>query len=299
MKAMILAAGFGTRLQPLTNQKPKALMPVANQPMIARVIEYLKGFGVKEILVNAHHHAEQLVAYLDAGRPFGIKIEVRMEPEILGTGGGIKNSAGFWDKEPLVVINSDVLTDIALDRAFTEHQKSGNLATLVLHDHKDHSRVLVDAANKILDISPENRPNRLSFTGIQILNPQLLDFIPAGRFYHIMDTYRELIRAGKTVEAYISKGHYWYDIGSIESYKKANKGLLKESPLIGSECRIEPDVAFMGWAAIGDRCILEKGILISDSILWEDVRIKKGCKIVGSIVTSGKTVGKDLNQEIY
>ena len=296
---MILAAGFGTRLQPLTNHKPKALMPVANRPMIARVIEYLKGLGVREILVNAHHHADQLVDYLDRGRPFGISIEIRKEPEILGTGGGIKNSSGFWGPEPFIVINSDVLTNIPLDRAYADHQKTGSLASLILHDLKDHSRILVNADNEILDISPENKPNRLSFTGIHILDPAILDYIPSGRFYHIIDTYRELIRAGKKLKAHVVKDHYWYDIGSIDSYKKANQGLLANFPEIGLNSRIEPGAHFKDWAIIGPQCVVEQDALIAQSILWDNVRIKKGCRVMDSIVTGNKTVEKDLIQMIY
>jgi NDP-sugar pyrophosphorylase family protein len=299
MKSMILAAGFGTRLQPLTNNLPKALMPVANQPMIARVIEYLKDHGVREILVNAHHQADQLIAYLDKGRPFGISIEIRKETEILGTGGGLKNSSGFWGPEPFIVINSDVLTNIPLDRAYADHQKSGNLASLVLHDLKDHSRVLINADHEILDISPENKPDRLSFTGIHILDPAILDYIPSGRFYHIMDIYRELIRAGKKLNAHVVKGHYWYDIGSIDSYKKANQGLSANFPEIGLNSRIEPGVHFKDWAIIGPQCVLEQDVEIAKSVLWDHVRVKKGCRVLDSIVTADKLVEKDLIQTIF
>jgi len=101
MKAMILAAGLGTRLRPLTLSRPKALMPVGNRPMIDRVIEYLKRCNIDELIVNAHHQKEQLVAHLDNGWPFGLNIRVKVEPKILGTGGGIKNTEGFWDDKPL------------------------------------------------------------------------------------------------------------------------------------------------------------------------------------------------------
>ena len=99
MKAMILAAGLGTRLLPLTEQKPKVLMPVVNEPVIGRVVGYLKRHGIKSLVVNVHHHSQQMINYLDGGRPFGMEIDVRVEPEILGTGGGIKNTEDFWGKE--------------------------------------------------------------------------------------------------------------------------------------------------------------------------------------------------------
>ncbi len=105
MKAMILAAGLGTRLRPLTDKKPKVLMPVANKPIIVRIIEHLKAHAVSEVVVNAHHHYQQLMTYLDSGKPFGLPMDVRKEPEILGTGGGIKNTEDFWGNDPFVVIN--------------------------------------------------------------------------------------------------------------------------------------------------------------------------------------------------
>ena len=121
MKAMILAAGLGTRLHLLTEKRPKALMPVVNIPIICRIIEHLKGHGISRIVVNAHHHYRQLIDYLDGGRPFGLEIDVRVEPELLGTGGGIKNTSDFWDNDPFFIINGDILTDIvtALSSYFT------------------------------------------------------------------------------------------------------------------------------------------------------------------------------------
>jgi NDP-sugar pyrophosphorylase family protein len=105
MKAMILAAGEGRRLGPLTNVQPKVLMPVVNRPIIERIIEFLKIHGVREVIVNAHHHYQKILDYTKQGNPSAIKMEIRIEKEILGTGGGIKNTQDFWDKDPFPVIN--------------------------------------------------------------------------------------------------------------------------------------------------------------------------------------------------
>ena len=141
MKAMILAAGFGTRLHPLTSIIPKPLVPVANQPVIERTIRHLKKHGIHEMIVNAHYHHNQISDFLDQGRPFGVDIEVRVERDILGTGGGIKNTEDFWDTEPFVVINSDIVTDIDLSEACSDHKTQGNLVTMVLHDHPPFFRI--------------------------------------------------------------------------------------------------------------------------------------------------------------
>jgi NDP-sugar pyrophosphorylase family protein len=121
MKAMILAAGFGTRLRPLTDKKPKALMPIVNKPLIARVIAYLESQGVHQIIANAHHHYQQVVDYLGRGNPFGLNVEVRVEREILGTGGGIKNTEDFWDEDAFVVINTDIWRRLTNTTRRAEH----------------------------------------------------------------------------------------------------------------------------------------------------------------------------------
>jgi len=295
MKAMILAAGLGTRLRPLTLKRPKALMPVGNRPMIDRVIGYLKRYNTDELIVNAHHHQEQLVAHLDNGRPFGLNIRVKVEPEILGTGGGIKNTEGFWDDEPFVVINGDVLTDIDLIRAYQAHQKGNNLITLILHDCEPFNQILINERLDILNIAPKACPGRLAFTGIHIIEPEILSRIPKNRFSNIIDCYQKLIKEGSPIRAYISKGHYWRDVGTIKSYLLANKEVLQEDQIMaGPGCRIHDSARLKEWVVIGRDTSLEEGVEIRRSVLWEGVRVKKGLKVIDSIVTSSKEVREDL-----
>ena len=300
MKAMILAAGLGTRLRPLTLSRPKALMPVGNRPMIDRVIEYLKKYNVDELIVNAHHHQEQLVAHLDNGRPFGLNIRVKVEPKILGTGGGIKNTEGFWDDEPFVVINGDILTDIDLIRAYQAHQKAGNLVTLILHDCEPFNQILINERLDIMDIASKACPGRLAFTGIHIIEPKVLSHIPKNRFYNIIDCYQKLIKEGSPIRAYISKGHYWRDVGTIESYFLANREVLQENTILsGPGCRIHESARLKEWVVIGKDTKLEEGVEIRRSVLWEGVRVKKGLRVIDSIVTSSKEVREDLIENVF
>jgi mannose-1-phosphate guanylyltransferase len=283
MKAMILAAGFGTRLRPLSDGRPKVLMPVANRPVIARVIEYLKGHGVTQIIVNAHHHREQVTQYLQA-RPFGLKIHVRVEPEILGTGGGIRNTADFWDREPFVVINGDILTDIDLTGAYEAHRKFRPLATMVLHDRPPFNKIRTDAAGNIMDIPREYGPEGLAFTGIHILEPDILSLIPGG-FSDIVDVYRVLMDAGETVRSHVSRGHHWYDIGSLPDYVRANRELAPQPFTVGPGCDIHPSVKLTDWAVIGEDCRLEEGAEIARAILWKGVLVGRGVRVADSVVT--------------
>jgi mannose-1-phosphate guanylyltransferase len=300
MKAMILAAGLGTRLRPLTDKKPKALMPVVNKPIIGWVIEYLKKHGIDQIVVNAHHHYRQIVDYLDGGRPFDCEIQVRVEPEILGTGGGIKNTEGFWGSDPFIVINSDILTDINLSRAYESHKKLGGLVTLILHDREPYNQIQIDNNGFVTDISAWSAQGRFAFTGIHIIDPDLLVHIPDRVFSDIIDCYRKLIQSGGFIRSLLTTGHYWRDMGTVESYLQANRDLLdKELFSVGPECHIDESTRLEDWAVIGEKTTLEEDVEIRRSVLWDEVRVRKGAKVIDSVVTSFRTVDRDLIEETY
>lgn len=300
MKAMILAAGFGTRLMPLTAKRPKVLMPVVNRPVIGRIIDYLKAYGVTEIVVNAHHHYQQILDYLTRERSFGLDIEILVEPEILGTGGGIKNSSNFWDNESFIVINGDILTSIDLAKFYEYHQKSGSLATLILHNYEPFNQIRIDNSNRILEISQNNEPGRLAFTGIHIMKPEILSYIPDSGYSDIINCYRQLIRSGESICGSFVEGHYWRDIGNVSSYISANREMLSGDTLsIGKDAHMAPSVGLKDWAIIGEGSVLEKGVEIKRSILWDNIRVRKGIKVIDSIVTSLRDVENDLIGEIY
>jgi len=294
MKAMILAAGLGTRLFPLTRFRPKALVPIVNKPIIGRTIEYLKGHGVSKIIVNAHHHHGQLLDYLGGGKAFGLEIEARVEPVILGTGGGIKNTEDFWHGESFLVINGDILTNIDLNDVRKFHQDSGALVTLVLHDREPFNQVKMENDHRISDIGHGNMPDRLAFTGIHIINPRALKHIPRDQFSDIITCYRDLIALREPIKAYVAQGHYWFDVGTIASYVEANRKLLKEPFAIAHDCYVGPGVKFEEWAIVGARSHLEKDVEIRRSILWEEVSVEQGVRIEDSIVTSSQAVARDL-----
>jgi NDP-sugar pyrophosphorylase family protein len=298
MKAMILAAGFGTRLRPLTEIKPKALMPVANKPVLARNIAYLISHGTAKIIINTHHHAQQILDYLKDGSPFGINVDARVEEKILGTGGGIKNTEGFWDKEPFFVINSDILTDIDLAPVYRVHQSSGALVTLVLHDCEPYNQVQVDDQWNITDIAKVNMQGRYAFTGIHVIHPEVLSHIPRGIFSNIIECYRQLIRMGKSVRACFVQGHYWRDIGSIQSYLEANRELTGNSFVIGPGCSVDSSVKLMDWGVIGENSHLGENVEVQRSVLWEGVTLKQGVKVIDSVATAGRVIERDLRGEV-
>ena len=294
MKSMILAAGFGTRLRPLTDKRPKALMPVANRPILAWSMDYLRNYGATDIIINAHHHQEQVVDYVRQRSSHGLRTEVSVEPKILGAGGGIKNVEDFFGREPFVVMNVDILTDIDLEAALRDHKNSGALVTLVLHDCAPYNQVQIDKDLNITDIGKTACAGKLAFTGIHIIDPAVLAMIPAGVFSDIIPCYRDLIRDGKAIKAYVSRNHYWRDIGSISQYMEANRDFAARPFLIGSDCRIHPSARLEDWAVIGDGCRIDEGAIIRRSVLWEGLELKAGTRVLDRVVTSCENVSLNL-----
>jgi mannose-1-phosphate guanylyltransferase len=296
MKAMILAAGEGTRLKPLTEICPKALVPVANKPVLERLIIFLISHGVEEIIINAHHHYQKMVDYLKGDNEFGARVEVKVEKKILGTGGGIKNTQGFWDQAPFIVINGDILTDIDLKKAYHYHLKRENLLTLVLHDFPVHNKIMVDDDMNILAIERgTNVSGALAFTGIQVMSPAVLELMPENQNYSIKRCYKKIIDQAMPIRGYRVTGHSWIDIGTIHDYLRANHHLVSDHKLtVDSECHIDPDATLAEWAVLGKRCAVEKDALVKRSVLWPDVIVREGVRVVDSVVASGIVVETDL-----
>jgi mannose-1-phosphate guanylyltransferase len=296
MKAMILAAGMGERLRPLTNIYPKVLVPVVNKPVMERIIQLLTTHGVEKIVINAHHHYRMIRDCLKEGSPFGIKVELRIEKEILGTGGGIKNTQDFWGNDPFIVINGDILTDIDLGDVYQFHLKKNHLVTMVLHDFPQYNKVRVDKEMNILSIGPgTDVKGALAFTGIHVINPEVLSFIPGKKRYNIIDTYKRLIDLKKPIRGYIATGHRWIDIGTIADYLRANFYYLPSgNSAIDQKCSIDSGATLKDWVVIGKRSLIERGTLVQRSVLWNDVIIKEGMRVVDSVVTSGVVVEKNL-----
>ncbi len=233
MKAMILAAGLGTRLRPFTEHIPKPLFPipdkrrrgqVSGRPILDGIIRHLHDAGCDAIMINTHHLSGKVEAFV-AAQDYPIPVLTRYEPVILGTGGAMRNVADFWDDRPFMVINSDIVTDIDLGDVCRFHATHPHPATLVLHDDPAFNTVSTDHAGFITDfrspLTAHPSTPRLTFTGIQVLDPEVLDVIPAGVCSSSIDAYEKLISAGKRIKAYVSDGCHWTDIGTPERYKAA------------------------------------------------------------------------------
>jgi len=226
MKAMILAAGYGTRLQPYTGHTPKSLFSIAGRPLLDVIIDQLQKAGCKAVIINTHHLHHKIETFL-AAQNYSLEVYTRFEPQILGTGGAIKNVADFWDNQPFMVINADIVADIDLAEVYRAHSRHHPPATLVLCDDPAFNSVAVSQNKWITgfynhaDGSPGPSDDLLTFTGIQVLEPQVLHYIPENTFYSSIDAFKKILAGGKRLGAFITPGNRWQDIGTPQSYRQA------------------------------------------------------------------------------
>ncbi len=238
MKAVLLAAGLGARLGPLTGRLPKSLLKVGDFPVIYYSLFLLRRYGITDVFVNLHHCGEKIVREVGNGLRFGMKIIYSEEPEILGTAGALKRLARELSRGTFLVINSDILIDLNLDKVVEFHHRKRGAATLVLrHDDRveEYGAIDLDAKGAIRDILGKVDPkpagrgvdrdgkiNRMMFTGVHVLEPKVLDFIPPRRFHSITDTYIEMLRSGERLFGYPMKG-FWTDIGIPSRYRRTRQ----------------------------------------------------------------------------
>ncbi len=233
MKAMIFAAGKGTRLKPLTNSMPKALVKINGIPMLERVIQKLIQSGVDEIIINVHHFANQIIEFLKENDHFGIRIEISHEEDkLLDTGGGLKKASCFFkDNKPFILHNVDILSDIDLAKMLEYHQQTKALATLAVRERKSSRYFLFNHDNQlcgwqnvktreIINHNPSNTINKFAFSGIHIINPEIFDYWPDSSKFPIVKTYLDLSQ-NHPIVAFPHNQDYWFDIGKPDNLKEA------------------------------------------------------------------------------
>jgi NDP-sugar pyrophosphorylase family protein len=240
MKALILAAGVGSRLKPLTDTTPKALIPVGGTPMLERVLLSLKAAGTKSFVVNVHHHAQKVADFCaDLSRRHGVAVSVSREDDlILDSGGAIKKaSALLRGREPFFVHNADVVSNIDLKALYASHKESGALVTLSVRERQSSRAYLFDNKNRFVGHDrgesktwikgPVPNALRLPFDGIYVISPEFLDKITEGGVFSITKTYLRLAAAGADIRAFRSDRWAWHDIGTVEKLAAAEAWVSK------------------------------------------------------------------------
>jgi NDP-sugar pyrophosphorylase family protein len=234
MRAMILAAGFGTRLRPLTDTTPKALVPVAGRPLIEYGLLLLKAHGIEKVVINLHYLGEKIRATLGDGSVYGLRITYSPEALILESGGGIKNAQAFLDGETFVVLNCDTIIDLDLHALLVAHRKTKAAATLVLRPDPEAGRYGIletDASNRIrrfLGQPPEvNEPlSPYMFTGFQVLEPHVFAFMPEVKpFSTTRVTYPAMLQAGEPLYGFIHTGT-WMTVDDAEAMARATQAIV-------------------------------------------------------------------------
>lgn len=296
MKAMVLAAGLGLRMRPLSRLRAKPALPVLNRPLVHWTLEALARHGVDEVVINLHHLPETVVAAVGDGRAFGLEVRFSRERRILGTGGGPRKVRRLLGTEPVLLVNGDVLFDFDLSRLVRRHRAAGALATLALRPNPDPRRYgpVVCGRDGWIRSVPGLRRARgrlYSFTGVHVIDPRILDRLPAGRSDSVRDLYARLLAEGEAVQGVPARGA-WYDLGSPALYLASHEALLRSrfdgvgSPLVHPVARVDATARVVG-SVVGAGCVVEAGARVRGSVLWEDVVVSRGARLDRAVLTSG------------
>lgn len=235
MKAMILAAGLGTRLRPLTTDRPKALVEVAGRTLLEIAMARLKSVGVSEVVINVHHFGDMVVHYLKAKHNFGMRVEISREDTLLDTGGGLKKAAWFFLEtadEPFLLHNVDVISNIDLLRMVEVHREQKALATLAVQDRETSRYLLFDEKMQLSGrrlgregtaeiVRAASRLDALAFSGIHVISPRLFSLMIEEGAFSIITTYLRLAGQKEKISGFRADGYYWRDLGKPESVRKA------------------------------------------------------------------------------
>ena len=288
---MVLAAGLGTRLRPLTLEIPKPIAPVLGQPLCGYVIEFLRLHGATEFLLNLHHGPDIIRKTIDSWTKNRFPMEYAFEPEILGTGGGIRNARKFLQTGTFVAANSDVIARFPLDQAIAQHRKTKALATLVLFPDpaRRYTPVRVREDGKISGFGAEAPPGATEgfFTGYQIAEPELLGKIPpVGPSCIVRHTYAPLIAAKAPIFAFMASG-FFLDFGAPADYLSGVISLLGEN-----RSYVSPQADVAANAVVGPDAVVESGALVGDgarvrrAIIWPGANVPTGAIVENGILTT-------------
>jgi mannose-1-phosphate guanylyltransferase len=305
MQAAILAAGLGTRLRPLTYTTPKALVPVLNRPLLGVLLAQLQAAGASRVAVNTHHLAEQVQHFIEVASPPGLEIIIRPEPEILGTGGGLRSLAGALDDGPFLAINADILNDLDLAEILWQHREQA-LATLVLHDYPRFNNVWLDKAGRVagVGVPPSHKTGPpLAYTGVQVVSQRMLKWLPPEGPADLVTAWQQAMAQGEQLAAVLVDGHFWQDLGTPEAYLTAHQRLLSgtcpglnkffppiSDPFCGAGTVLEEGVVCGGGVCLGREVRVGQGSQLKNTVVWDKAQIGPGLTLENCVVGQGAQV---------
>lgn len=317
MKAMIMAAGVGSRLMPLTMHVPKPMIPVANRPLMDHILRWLKTQEFDSLICNLHYHPKVIRDYFETGRDWGVDLNYSPESDLLGTAGGVKNCEWFLN-ETFAVVSGDALTDIELRQMLAFHKKNGALATIALKpvaEVEQFGIVVTDDGQQIERFQEKPRSeeacSNLANTGIYIFEPEIFKYIPARQFYDFgKQLFPHLVRIKAPFFGMPVSG-YWCDIGSINSYRQAQfdaltggvkisiPGEVSVMPngarvLLGKNVSLGEGVQWHGTNVVGDGCVISAGATITNSVLWSNTTVGRQARIEEALVGGNCILGQQV-----
>lgn len=297
MQAMLLAAGFGTRLRPYTLIRPKPLFPVLNKPLLNILLDMLRTAGCRTIIVNGHHlsrSVEVAVSKMD-------DVLFQQEPEILGTGGSLRLALSRFSCDPVLVMNGDIYHSVNIAKLYQYHIDSGNIITMALHDYPRFNSVTV-SNDRIVSFGTGREgavDRKLAFTGIHIVNSEVIQQIPVGCFYHIIDLYERLAAQGEKLGYMRVDDSFWRDIGTPEDYLQLHKEIITgeglaaktamgiaadgESWIVDDGAHLSDDVVLSGWGAIG-KAGIGRRVRLKNCVVWDGVVVADGACLENMII---------------
>jgi NDP-sugar pyrophosphorylase family protein len=245
MKAMILAAGLGTRLRPLTTGRPKALVEIAGRTLLEITLSRLRAFGIREVIINVHHFADMILEYLKTNDNFGMRIEVSREEVLLDTGGGVKKAVHFFLEDsncfekPFLLHNVDVISTIDLRRMVQVHTESQALATLAVQDRETSRYLLFDEQLQLCGrrsgrdqktefVRSSQQVQALAFCGIHVISPRLFAMMMEEGAFSIINSYLQLAGRGNKILAFRADEYYWRDLGRLDDVMQAAQDLKQK-----------------------------------------------------------------------
>lgn len=299
---MILAAGFGERLWPLTCDRTKPALPVLGKPLVGYVAEYLAQNGIEDVVVNLHHQPDSVRRSLGDGSQFGVRLQYVHEPVILGTSGALDNAREHLAGDTFVVVNGKLITDLDLKAALRTHRDRKALATLVLLANPKHERFsIVETRDGLvtrfggMPASPSTDPNAdppLMFIGIHILDSRIFDYIPRGVFSDsVADVYLPAIARGERIAAHVAAG-MWYELSTLKRYLDISLALLRlqgKDVYAGGNPTIDKQ-AEVHEAVLWDNVSVEKGAHVRRAVLGDGVRIPAGARVEDAVIVRAALV---------
>ncbi|WP_298271751.1 mannose-1-phosphate guanyltransferase [Geobacter sp.] len=336
MKAVIMAGGFGTRIQPLTSNIPKPMIPLLNRPIMLHIVELLKKYEITDLVMLLYHQPAVIRNFFRDGTDFGVKITYVTPLEDMGTAGAVKCAEKYLD-ERFLIISGDLLTDFNLQKVIDFHEENKALATITLTSVKDPLQfgvVVTDKEKRITQFLEKPGWGEVISdtinTGIYVLEPEIFKYIPENEnFDFSQDLFPKLLEKKEPLFGYTAKG-YWRDIGNTDSYREAHHDIFKgrvnvkidepKQDLVGKDLRLGSDVnlddhvTLEGTVVVGDNsqvlegaqikdsvigrnCTIEAGVKLSRCVIWDNVYVKKGAKLNDSVLCSNVRVGHGVVME--